>query len=55
VKIWARYARYNEDMIDIFKVLDRKHEAKIPYRRQRLRWEDNIKTNPREIGCDTAY
>jgi hypothetical protein len=29
-----------------------KLEGKIPIGRPRLRWDDNIRTNLREIGCE---
>jgi len=36
------------------KILDRKHGENRPCGRQRLKWEDNVKINAGEIGCDTV-
>ena len=35
-----------------YRVLVRKPEGKRPLGRLRLRWEDNIKINLREVSCD---
>ena len=35
-----------------YRVLVRKPEGKRPLGRPRLRWEDNIKMDLREVGCD---
>ena len=35
-----------------YRVLVRKPEEKIPLGRPRRRWEDNIKMDLREVGCD---
>ena len=35
-----------------YRVLVGKPEGKSPLRRRRLRWEDNIKMDLREVGCD---
>ena len=35
-----------------YRVLVGKPEGKRPSGRPRLRWEDNIKTGLKEVGCD---
>jgi hypothetical protein len=35
----------------VYRVLVGKPERKRPLGRPRRRWEDNIKTNRREVGC----
>ena len=35
-----------------YRVLVRKPESKRPLGRPRCRWEDNIKMDLREVGCD---
>jgi hypothetical protein len=40
--------------IGAYRVLLGKSEGKRPLGRPRLRWEDNIKLEPREIGIDGA-
>ena len=35
-----------------YRVLVRKPESKRPFGRPRRRWEDNIKMDLREVGCD---
>ena len=35
-----------------YRVLVRKPEGMRPLRRPRCRWEDNIKMDLREVGCD---
>ena len=35
-----------------YKVLVGKPESKRPFGRPRRRWEDNIKMDVREVGCD---
>jgi len=41
-----------EDMKNVDKIFIRKLEGKRPLRRLGCRWEDNIKMNLREIGCE---
>jgi hypothetical protein len=36
----------------IFRVLVGKHEGKRPLGRPRRRWEDNIKMDLQEVGCE---
>jgi hypothetical protein len=38
----------------VYRVLVGRHEGKRPLVRSRRRWEDNIKTDLREIGIDGA-
>jgi len=35
-----------------YEILVGKPERKRPLGRPRRRWEENIKTNPKEIGCE---
>jgi hypothetical protein len=37
--------------IDVYRVLEGKHEGKRPMGRPRRRWEDNIKMDLQEVGC----
>ena len=37
---------------NVYRVLVGKPESKRPLGRPRHRWEDNIKMNLREVGCD---
>jgi hypothetical protein len=36
----------------VYRVSAGKHEGKIPLRRTRRRWEDNIKVDFQEVGCE---
>jgi hypothetical protein len=36
---------------NVYRVLVGKPEAKIPLRRPRYRWEDNMKMDLQEVGC----
>ena len=40
------------DRTGVYMVLVGKHEGKRPRGRPRLRWEDNIKTDLQEVGCE---
>ena len=44
-----------EQSRNAYRVLVGKPERKRPLRRPRRRWEDNIKINLREVGCDPRY
>jgi hypothetical protein len=35
----------------VYRVLVGKPDGKRPFGRLRLRWEDNIKMDPQEVGC----
>ena len=37
---------------NVYRVFSGKREGKRPSGRQRRRWEDNIKMDLREVGCD---
>jgi hypothetical protein len=51
---WAGHvARMGEGRV-VYRVLVGRSEGKRPVGRPRLRWEDNIKLNLREIGIDGA-
>ena len=41
-----------EQSRNAYRVLVEKAEGKSHLRRPRCRWEDNIKMNLREVGCD---
>jgi hypothetical protein len=45
----ARMEEYRSD----FKILTGEPTRKIPLERPRIRWEDNIRTNIKEIGFNT--
>jgi hypothetical protein len=41
--------------IEKLRILFRKLQGKRPNERQKRRWEDNIKMDLREIGCEGVY
>jgi len=48
---WAeRVARMGEER-GVYRVVVGKTEGRRPLGRPRRRWEDNIKTDPQEVGC----
>ena len=47
---WAGHVARMEQSRNAHRVA--KPERKIPLGRQRRRWEDNIRTDLREVGCD---
>ena len=49
---WAGYIVRMEQSRNAYRVLVRKPEGKRPLGRPRHRWEDNIKMDLREVGCD---
>ena len=53
--IWAGHVARMEQTRDANRVLVGKPEGKIPLGRPRGRWEDNIKMDFREVGCDPRY
>ena len=50
---WARHVARMEQFRNPYKVLVGKPESKRPLGRPRRRWEDNIKMDLREVGCDS--
>jgi hypothetical protein len=51
---WAGHVARMEEGRGVYKVVVASPEGKRPLRRLRRRWEDNIKTDLREIGIDVA-
>ena len=49
---WARHVARMEQFRNAYRVLVGKLEGKRPLGRPRRRWEDNIKMDLREVGCD---
>ena len=49
---WAGYVARMEQSRNAYRVLVRKPEGKRLSGRPRCRWEDNIKMDLREVGCD---
>ena len=49
---WAGHVARTEQSRNAYRVLVGKPEGKRPLGRPRLRWEDNIKMDLREVGCD---
>ena len=49
---WAGHVARKERFRNAYKVLVGKSESKRPLGRPRLRCEDNIKMDLREVGCD---
>ena len=43
-----------EQSRNAYRVLEEKPEGKRPLERPRRRWEDNIKMDLREMGCDSG-
>ena len=48
----AGHAAYMEQSRNAYRVLVWKPDLKRPLERPRRRWEDNIKMELREVGCD---
>ena len=48
---WAGYVASMGDRTGAYRVLVGKPEGKRSLRRQRRRWEDNIKMDLQEVGC----
>jgi ribosome biogenesis protein Nip4 len=40
------------EVINAYKILVGKREGKRPLRKPKCRWEDNIRTDLRDIGCE---
>ena len=49
---WAGHVARIEQFRNAYRVLVGKPESKRPSERPRRRWEDNIKMDLREVGCD---
>jgi len=49
---WAGYVARVGEKSGLYRVLVGKPEGKRPLTRSRRRWEDNIKVNLREVGCE---
>ena len=49
---WAGLAARIKQIRNTYRVLVGKPEGKKPFGRPRRRWEDNIKMDLREVGCD---
>ena len=49
---WAGYVARMEKFRNAYRVLVGKPESKKPLGRPKRRWEDNIKMDLREVGCD---
>ena len=49
---WAGHIARMEQSRNAYRVLVGKPEGKRPLGRPRHRWEDNIKMDLREVGCD---
>ena len=51
---WAGHVGRMELFRNVYRILVGKPEGKRPLGKQRRRWEDNIKLDLREMGCDTG-
>ena len=51
---WAEHVARMEQSRNAYRVLVGKPEGKRPLGRPIRRWEDNIKMDLREVGCDTG-
>ena len=49
---WAGHVARMDESTNAYRVLVGKPEGKRPLGRPRCRWEDNIKMDFREVGCD---
>jgi hypothetical protein len=49
---WAGHVARKGKRRGVYRVLMRKPEGKRPLGRPRRRWEDNIKTDIQEVGCE---
>ena len=49
---WAGHVARMEQFRNAYRVLVGKSEGRRPLGRPRARWEDNIKMDLREVGCD---
>jgi len=51
-KRWAGHVAHMGERRGVYWVLVGKHEGKRPLGRPRRRWEDTIKTDLQEVGCE---
>jgi hypothetical protein len=49
---WVGHVARTEERRGVYRVLVGKPEGNRPLGRPRRRWEDNIKTDLQEVGCD---
>ena len=49
---WAGHVAHMKERKDVFRVLVGKPEGKRSLGRPRRRWEDNIKMDLQEVGCE---
>jgi len=49
---WAGHVARMWERRGVYRVLVGKPEGKRPFGRPRCRWEDNIKMNLQEVGCE---
>ena len=49
---WAGHVACMAERRGLYRVLVRKPEGKRPHERPRHRWEDNIKMDLQEVGCE---
>jgi hypothetical protein len=49
---WAEHVARRGEKRGVYRVLVGKPEGKRPLARPRRRWEDNIKMDDQEVGCD---
>jgi hypothetical protein len=49
---WAGHAAYMEKRRGVYRGLVGKPEGKRPHGRPRSRWEDNIKLDLQDVGCE---
>ena len=52
---WAGHVARMEQSRNAYSALVEKPEGKRPLGRPRRRWEDGIKMDLREVGCDPRY
>jgi hypothetical protein len=52
-KRWEGHVAYMRERRDVYRVLVGKPEGKRPLGRPRRRWEDNIKMDLQELGCES--
>ena len=52
MRVWAGHVARMEQSRNAYRVLVAKPEGKRPLGRPRRRWDDNIKMDLREVGCD---